>query len=448
MHTAPPPLTPRKKRRGSWRWVAASSLVIVGAATWWAVHDEPPHNLSDFDTPVRFVADENNTYLILRDAALALPVLPELDDHAETPELGSIINGEVRLVPDTVDALLAAYPDLEPTLAKAAAATDSQPPRLDDFTATIPESKNLRILLQLGLIRALRTADQGDDALAFAQAEQVLHLARHIEASRGTILQLLIGQSLVVDSFTSVRRIADQTDDPALLLSLATRLETRRGDVDSVASALKNEARVVSRLLGSRQALHALSAELTDKQTWFSRTIFSLGLLLHKPNETQRVYATYIREGIASLDQPWRKTRDTPAILNLQNYLDQPLLTRIPNLQGRSLINIFAPSIHAFHQNHLRGEAWLDLTRVHLALRAYHLNKGQLPPDLASLVPDYLPAIPADPFTTAPLAYSIEDYAIWSVGPYPPPNPSADFAPHNALISKLVFALPIQAQPD
>ena len=43
---------------------------------------------------------------------------------------------------------------------------------------------------------------------------------------------------------------------------------------------------------------------------------------------------------------------------------------------------------------------------IDLAARAYELDKGQSPANVADLVPDYLKAIPQDPFTGTNLVYS------------------------------------------
>jgi hypothetical protein len=41
-----------------------------------------------------------------------------------------------------------------------------------------------------------------------------------------------------------------------------------------------------------------------------------------------------------------------------------------------------------------------------LAARAYELDKGHPPANLTDLVPDYLKAVPQDPFTGANMIYS------------------------------------------
>ena len=52
-----------------------------------------------------------------------------------------------------------------------------------------------------------------------------------------------------------------------------------------------------------------------------------------------------------------------------------------------------------------REQALRRVLATRLALRAYRLREGRLPPSLAKLVPEYLPVVPQDPFAPAPLIY-------------------------------------------
>jgi hypothetical protein len=60
-----------------------------------------------------------------------------------------------------------------------------------------------------------------------------------------------------------------------------------------------------------------------------------------------------------------------------------------------------------------------DLTRLALALAAYHAEKGEYPEMLDALAPDYLKTIPKDLFALQPIHYHREGkgYLLYSVGP-------------------------------
>jgi hypothetical protein len=56
----------------------------------------------------------------------------------------------------------------------------------------------------------------------------------------------------------------------------------------------------------------------------------------------------------------------------------------------------------------LRAEARIALTRTGIALERYRLKHGSHPATLDELVPAYLSAIPADPFTCQALHYRVQ----------------------------------------
>ncbi len=67
----------------------------------------------------------------------------------------------------------------------------------------------------------------------------------------------------------------------------------------------------------------------------------------------------------------------------------------------------------------LREQAQHGATIVSLALSAYVTDHGQYPQELSMLVPDYMSAVPEDPFSGGALCYRLDDYdgyLLYSVG--------------------------------
>ncbi|WP_410963635.1 hypothetical protein, partial [Salmonella sp. SAL4455] len=54
-----------------------------------------------------------------------------------------------------------------------------------------------------------------------------------------------------------------------------------------------------------------------------------------------------------------------------------------------------------------------------LAIRAHRLETGSLPAALAELTPDYLPAVPDDPYGKDTIKYFVSSdvYTLYSLGP-------------------------------
>lgn len=82
-----------------------------------------------------------------------------------------------------------------------------------------------------------------------------------------------------------------------------------------------------------------------------------------------------------------------------------PLLSKIGTMSG-----------------HVRREAtpvaWLETAMTALAVERHRLGRGRLPDALGQLVPDYLAAVPEDPFDGRPLRYRRTDrgFVVYSVG--------------------------------
>lgn len=73
----------------------------------------------------------------------------------------------------------------------------------------------------------------------------------------------------------------------------------------------------------------------------------------------------------------------------------------------------------SFRNKHTRSVAALRLVTTALAIRAYEATNGKRPTSLAELVPQWLPAVPLDPFSQQPLAYrfSTNAFLLYSLGP-------------------------------
>jgi hypothetical protein len=65
-----------------------------------------------------------------------------------------------------------------------------------------------------------------------------------------------------------------------------------------------------------------------------------------------------------------------------------------------------------------RNLALRDLVRSAIAARQYQQKHGELPASLAALVPEFLPAVPADPFDGKPLRMVAEGQGLklYSIG--------------------------------
>lgn len=74
-------------------------------------------------------------------------------------------------------------------------------------------------------------------------------------------------------------------------------------------------------------------------------------------------------------------------------------------------------------------QSTISANEAYLALALYQREHRELPATLDALVPDYLPAVPRDYFDGAPIRYSRDFRAVWSVGSHHFTVTSADLDP-------------------
>jgi hypothetical protein len=147
-----------------------------------------------------------------------------------------------------------------------------------------------------------------------------------------------------------------------------------------------------------------------------------------QPNRTRAALAHAVREVRASLDRPctarpsasydefpefeWRRDRLERA---WDDFLFEVARLR-PN--GVGTLGVADTVLHLAERDRDTCFAGTlpSVAQALIALRAYSLERGELPPSLDALVPDYLSRVPIDHHDGAPLRYSRDKKAVWALG--------------------------------
>ena len=117
-------------------------------------------------------------------------------------------------------------------------------------------------------------------------------------------------------------------------------------------------------------------------------------------------------------------------IHQMAGYLDKPALERFQLLkqmmgkllQGQGYFRRFYAELTwtaiSLFKVDAETQAQVAFATAALALERYRLEQGSLPDSLEALTPDYLPAIPNDPFDDAPLRYLPQEdgFILYAVG--------------------------------
>ena len=88
-----------------------------------------------------------------------------------------------------------------------------------------------------------------------------------------------------------------------------------------------------------------------------------------------------------------------------------------PNAAGRTVVRGFLVMAQSTRSRTARTDLERSLTAGLIALECWKArHEDALPPSLDALVPEYLDAVPRDPYDGKPLRYSAEKRILYSVG--------------------------------
>jgi hypothetical protein len=121
------------------------------------------------------------------------------------------------------------------------------------------------------------------------------------------------------------------------------------------------------------------------------------------------------------VNSPYRRAND-----RMQQF-ERDLMTR----PGGLLTRLLFPALSQVIETTNRTEARLGAARLGLALYAYRASKGRFPDKPDDLVPEFIPAVPRDPFDgqAMKLKRSGDNLTVYSIGPDMIDNGGAPFDP-------------------
>jgi len=149
---------------------------------------------------------------------------------------------------------------------------------------------------------------------------------------------------------------------------------------------------------------------LPFRSAWLDKTAWTLYRLVGLSDADKRAYLWHARRGIEICQMPEAKRRGAAAELDadLQKLPPAYMLSR---LVGCSMEGVVSAD--------LINKAYLRAARTALAVERYRLAHDRLPGTLDELVPQFLDAMPKDPFDGKPLRYKLleKGYMVYSIGP-------------------------------
>ena len=339
--------------------------------------------------------------------AIRLAVQRKGPPNSDLPYVG--LGGVDQLRPSAVksllpasEAYLAAFDDAVSATRRAAAAKgECRYPM--DFTrganANQDTIQNLRQLSRLLALRSRVSTHRGRDEEAIESIELLLALGRSMENQPAMNSQLVRLPLLDLALMELEFLISERSLSEEQLLSLQNQLD-----------AIPMQGPTKLAILGERgvgyHAFHHMSPQPAGGKG-----------KLERPADC-RVYLDMMDDMLAAADKPaadrMREVLQVGSQFNVQANSLNPWDRSQVALSMQAL-----PAIQQLFHAGARLEAERDSAAAGIAFRRFQLEHGRAPASLGEMTPEFLPAVPTDPFRRgAPLTFVVtgNQFAIYSVG--------------------------------
>jgi hypothetical protein len=251
---------------------------------------------------------------------------------------------------------------------------------------------------------AILQAEAGQPALACRSIESGLRLADSL-AAEPVVVSQLVGIANRLAILSNLERIMTRTELPLECLLSMDRVLAAAEDANAVAKGMVGESVFITDFL--EHPTQETSASLGGSAGTSAPLGLYAGLGLAQRDEAE--YLEIVTASAEAMKLPcWQRL---PALGAIDRQMRQ-----IP--ASHLLFHMVAPGVAGCCRAELQCLARTRAARTALAIERYRLKTGGLPASLDGLIPEYLAAVPLDPFTGEPLRYKqlAKGYVVYSVG--------------------------------
>ena len=278
------------------------------------------------------------------------------------------------------------------------------------FYVLLPQLGESRELARLIEDAARRAVDAGQTELAFDAMVTLHTTARHIQTRPTGLLDSLVAISIMAFKRDLIEYALPRID-PAELRDGPAR-EKAKAIIARFTDGMLREG-FITGMIGERLANYDLYECLLDGTETAANFIGSdepIAWVIDTP-VLSHAYRPALRneqhtsiEVISKMIAALRNDAQASEIINIQNNFQIEVFDKrlLYPLQGM-MFGIYDSA----HRTYLRSEALLRCAAAAIAIKLYEADHGKRPDTLEQLVPDYLPAVPLDPFSTTgePIKY-------------------------------------------
>lgn len=308
--------------------------------------------------------------------------------------------------------------------------------RSTNFSQIPPYLSPFRDLARLLKVKSELHLAQGELKEAVDTAVQLAKLGDLLQGGNASFIEWLVGRTIKVMGFDQALNVGTRLKEKQDIIALERRLRPY-ASVPGVFQACADEyARMCAEIepIASGQiplpellSITCGPADMKQPGAWMPYWLrrFLIRPFL-QPNRTKQKMADGYKEFADRSGAPLKECFG-PAIQSLKDVQGSSGWFH-RNIIGRIMINVMTLDFDAIRERLVFLECQANSVRLMLALRAFHLDTGSWPQTLQPLVPDYLPAVPRDPYDGAPFRYHAPKRIVYAIGP--------DFADNGGAIEK------------
>ena len=291
---------------------------------------------------------------------------------------------------------------------------------------SFPQITNITRLCSLARLQAERNLELGKTDAAIESVLDMILLARKVERDAESGMTWLVASGVLYSADRTALKIlrsGKATDEEFLRLQDALRQFDLASRIDRAERMLNNDYMVffgrMTETIGTSgfsKCLESMDHSLGGLVIWAMRIMPRFEPYAYHHNRTWTIYARYLEK----MKDGYRRGYDRAAWDKIEGEHMEICNAGWrfgPNFAGREMLEAVLPAWRSVGVNTLTSSFQHSAVETIVAAALFKRKTGAFPRNLSELVPEYLPAVPRDPFTQGEeMKYDAARGIIWTVG--------------------------------
>ncbi|MEJ0021956.1 MAG: hypothetical protein WDN47_05315 [Candidatus Doudnabacteria bacterium] len=276
-----------------------------------------------------------------------------------------------------------------------------------------PPTNTWRSAARLQAIKALSLSAQGKPDEALLEAAKLNKVGYNIINGHNGLIGVLVGLAIrQLGSQTILRILPFNNPGKQTLETVRTTLQDSSNNLEGYKDGFRFDYTNISNQITQTVKDGDVSSFAYAKYAKYG--------YYYKPNQTKNLFTNLYNSQVAAIGVKCDLAESNQQLNTTLSQFAVDISSRnLPfaeNAIGKNLFSTFAVSLGSVVTKECQNDLIANVAQIELAIKEYEMDKGQLPNTLAELVPQYLTAVPQDPFDHQPIRYSATKKILYSVG--------------------------------